>query len=238
MRLYTFLRCGRAEQELNREVASHLALIEDDFRRRGMTPEEARVASRRKFGGVEYTKDLHRDARSFVWLDQLRQDLQYAFRTLARSPGFTLVVVLTLALGIGANTAMFSVVNAVILRPLPYRDADRLVRVSESNPGVGRLTASVSQPNFLDWRARTRAFSALAAAQGTGLAVSSGQSTALVRGVSVTTEFLPVLGVSPAVGRNFLPDENRPGRDARVVILGDGFWKRAFASDPRFLAVR
>jgi putative ABC transport system permease protein len=235
-RCRVFFRRGRAEQELNREVASHLALIEDDMRRRGMTPEEARFAARRRFGGVEHTKDLHRDARSFVWLEQLRQDVQYAFRTLARNPGFALVAVSTLALGIGASTAMFSVVNAVILRPLPYRDADRLVRVSESNPGVGRLTASVSQPNFLDWRARATAFGALAATQGTTLTLTSGQSAEMViRGESVTAEFLPVLGVSPALGRNFLPDENRPGGDARVVILGDGFWKRAFASDPSIL---
>jgi putative ABC transport system permease protein len=235
-RLHNSFRRGQAEHELNREVTAHLALIEHDYRRRGMTAEDARLAARRAFGGVEYAKELHRDERAFVWLDHLRQDVQYACRTVARNPGFTLVAVLTLALGIGANTAMFSVVNAVILRPLPYRDADRLVRISESNPGVGRVTASVSQPNFLDWRARAKTFSALAATQGTTLTLTSGQGAEMViRGESVTAEFLPVLGVSPAVGRNFLPDESRPGGDTRVVILGDGFWKRAFASDPSIL---
>jgi putative ABC transport system permease protein len=231
-RLSACFRRGHAEQELNREVAAHLALIEDDYRRRGMTAEDARLAARRAFGGVEYAKELHRDVRGFVWLDHLRQDVQYAFRTVARNPGFTLVAVLTLALGIGANTAMFSVVNAVILRPLPYRDADRLVRISESNPGVGRVTASVSQPNFLDWRARAKTFSALAAVGGITLTVTSNQRAEMVSGAGVTAEFLPLLGVSPAVGRNFLPDETRPGGDARVVILNEGFWKRAFASDP------
>ncbi len=234
-RLYTFFRHERADQELAREVASHLALIEDELRRRGMTDEDARLAARRQFGGVEYVKELQRDARSFIWLDQFRQDVQYAVRTLSRNPGFTLVAVLTLSLGIGANTAMFSVVNAAMLRPLPYGGAERLVRIWESSPELGRLTASVSHPNFLDWRARARAFSALAAASGMTFTVTSGQGAEIINGERVTAEFLSVLGVSPALGRNFLTDEDRPGGDVQVTILSDGFWKRHFAADPSIL---
>ena len=130
LRLHNFLRPGRTEPDLAREVASHLALLEDEFIRRGMTPEEARLAARRAFGGVEQTKELHRDARSFGWLDDARRDLRLAVRTLRRAPGFTAAIVLTLALGVGANTAMFSVISGVVLKPLGYPDADRIVRSS------------------------------------------------------------------------------------------------------------
>ncbi|HEU0094166.1 MAG TPA: permease prefix domain 1-containing protein, partial [Vicinamibacteria bacterium] len=120
LRLYNALRPGRTEPDLARELASHLTLLEEEFIRRGLTPEEARLAAVRSFAGVEQTKELYRDARSFVWLDDARRDLQYATRTLRRAPAFTAAVVLTLALGIGANTAMFSVISGVVLKPLGY----------------------------------------------------------------------------------------------------------------------
>src|SRR5882672_3489851 len=129
LRLYNVLRPGRTEPDLAREVASHLALLEDEFIRRGLTPEEARLAAVRAFGGVDQTKELYRDARSFVWLDDARRDLQYAARTLRRAPGFTATIVLTLALAIGANTAMFSVISGVVLKPLGYPEAHRIVAV-------------------------------------------------------------------------------------------------------------
>src|SRR5436309_7816285 len=122
LRLCNVFRPGRAEPDLTRELASHLTLLEDEFQRRGMTPEDARRAARLALGGVEQTKELHRDARSLVWLDDARRDLRYAIRTLRRTPGFTAGAVPTLALGIGAHTAILSPIDALLLRSPPVRD--------------------------------------------------------------------------------------------------------------------
>jgi putative ABC transport system permease protein len=160
------------------------------------------------------------------------QDVRYAARSLRKSPGFTLVAAVTLALGVGANTAIFSVVNAVMLRPLPFANPGQLVRIWESNVERGRPTFAVSHPNFLDWRAQTKSFQAMAATDNIGLTWTSGGEAEVLQGRRVTATFLPTLQVTPILGRNVLDEEDRPGGNTRVLILGHGFWQRAFGSDP------
>ncbi len=165
-------------------------------------------------------------------MGNLLNDLRYGARMLLKNPGFTLIVLLTLALGIGANTAIFSVVNAVMLRQLPFTNPDRLVRLNESNPERGWPTFSASHPNFLDWRARNQSFEAIAATSGASFNLKAGQDVEVVRGAVITTDFLPTLGVSPVLGRNLLPEEDRPGGNTRVVLVTHGFWQRRFGGDP------
>jgi putative ABC transport system permease protein len=160
------------------------------------------------------------------------QDVRYAARSLRKSPGFTLVAAVTLALGVGANTAIFSVVNAVMLRPLPFSNPGQLVRIWESNVERGRPTFAVSHPNFLDWRAQAKSFQAMAAMDNIGLTWTSGGEAEVLQGRRVTATFLPTLQVTPVLGRNFLVEEDRPGGNTRAVILGHGFWQRTFGGDP------
>jgi putative ABC transport system permease protein len=160
------------------------------------------------------------------------QDVRYAARSLRRSPGFTLVAAITLALGVGANTAIFSVVNAVMLRPFPFSNPGQLVRIWESHVERGWPTSAVSHPNFLDWRAQAKSFQAMAATDNIGLTWTSGGDAEVLQGRRVTASFLSMLQVTPVLGRNFLDEEDRPGGNARVVILDQGFWQRAFGGDP------
>jgi putative ABC transport system permease protein len=160
------------------------------------------------------------------------QDVRYAARSLRKSPGFTFIAAITLALGVGANTAIFSVVNAVMLRPLPFSNAGQLVRIWESNVERGWPTFAVSHPNFLDWRAHTKSFQAMAATDNIGLTWTSGGEAEVLQGRRVTATFLPTLHVAPIHGRNFLDEEDHPGGNTRVVMISHGLWQRAFGSDP------
>lgn len=159
------------------------------------------------------------------------QDLRHGARRLAKSPGFTLIAVLTLALGIGATTAIFSVVNAVLLRPLPYSEPDRIVQLWETQPSKNAFRGTVSPHCFSDWRARSRSFSSLAAYRYSSFTLTGGDAPESLVGASVTSEFLAALGQPPALGRDFLPEEDQPGQN-RVVILSHGLWQRRFAADP------
>ena len=166
-------------------------------------------------------------AGSAGWFDAVWQDVRYGARTLMRSPGFTAVAAITLALGVGANTAIFAVFNTVVLRPLPFADTSRLVRIWESNPAKGWTTFSTSQPNFVDFRARASSFEYLAAAANVGFTLADGDAEA-VRASAVSVDFLRVLGITPEIGRQFTVEEDRPGANARVALVTHGFWQRRF----------
>ena len=235
-RMLAFLRPGRADRELTREVSAHLQHLEADFVRRGLPPAEARLAARRAFGGVEQAKEAQRDARSIRWLDELRQDVRYAVRTLGRAPGFTLAAMLTLALGIGANTTMFSVVNATLLQPVAYPDADRLMTIWKGRTDNPDNFNIVSKPNYMDWLERSRSFESIALfdSAGRGYNLTGAGEAEQVPGLRVTASFFTVLGVQPLLGRTFLPEEEAAGSD-RVVVLSHGLWTRRYGADPAII---
>jgi putative ABC transport system permease protein len=164
-----------------------------------------------------------------------QQDVRYAARSLRKSPGFAVVAIVTLALGVGANTAIFSLINAVILRPLPFMDPDSLVRLWENNLERQLPTFSFSHPNYLDFQAQTRTMQSMAAWVDAGFTWASGSQAEVVRGLEVTHTFLTTMKIAPAIGRNFGADEDRPGGDTRVVIVSDGFWRRALGADPNVI---
>lgn len=227
-RLNNLLRGGRAEREMAREIESHLALLQEDLERRGLNPEEAKLAARRQYGGVEQAKELHREARSFLWLEQRLKDIRYGARNLLRTPGFTAVAILTLALGIGANTAVFSVVNAVLLRPLAYRDPDRLVTLLHDG------TDPVAVANYIDWRDQSRSFEAMGAAEYWSPNLTNSDPPEHLIGLKLTQELLPMLGIEPLLGRLFIAGEDQKGSE-HEVILSYRLWVRRFNRDPAVL---
>jgi predicted permease len=223
-------RRARADDELAREMASHLALIEDEHRRRGMSADEARLAARRAMGSVALAKDLHRDARSFVWLEDLRHDLRHAARTLRRSPGFTLIAVFALGLGIGVNTTFFTLVNAICLRGLPIDSPERVMYLSTRD--AQNRSGNFSYADFDDLRQRATAFEQVAGYTFTiPVVADSRQPPARVSGAFVSAGLFELLGDRPIVGRTFRADEDRPGSPP-VVILGGEIWSTRYASDP------
>jgi putative ABC transport system permease protein len=218
---------------MSREIASHLALLQEDFERRGMPAAEAQLAARRAYGGIEQVKELHREARSFLWMEHFAKDVRYGWKGLLRTPGFTTVAAIALALGIGANTAIFSVVNAVLLQPLPYKDAHRLVTVLHHGSGP------VATANYLDWRDQSHSFKAMGAADYWSANLSSNDPSDSnpaehILGLKVTQNLLPLLGVQPLLGRLFLPGEDRLGSDYEA-ILSYRLWQRRFDHDPNIL---
>lgn len=219
LRLRSLFRRAQVEQELDEEIRYHIERQIEEHISKGMTEEEARYAALRAMGGVERRKEECRDMRRVRLIEDLLQDLRYGLRTLRKSPSFTIVAIITLALGIGANTAIFSVVNAVLLRPLPCEDPDRLVVFWAAHPQVGREVASL--PDFVDWREQSRSFERMAAFTDRAFNLTGVGEAERLNGQVITSDLFPALSTPLAFGRSFLPEEDRPGVSG-VVILSCG----------------
>jgi predicted permease len=230
-RLRGMLRRERLDQDLDEEMRSHLEMRAADNLAAGMSPEEARYEAQKRFGNPALLKEDARNADIVGWLDEAARDFRYALRMLQRSPGFTAVAVLTLALGIGANTAIFSVINSVLLRPLPYHDPAGLVMVWENNSLHPNPHNTVSPPNFLDWQSRNTVFSGMAYIFDERDSLTGNGEPEEVVVQDVSTNFFSLLGVNPILGPGFTPENGQRGHES-VVILSYGLWKERFAGDP------
>ena len=226
-RLRASLRRGKIEREMDRELRIHLEMETEENIRRGMNEEEARRAALRSFGGVEQVKESYRDLSRFRWIEEFWQDTQYGARMLRTQPGFTIVAALTLSLGIGANTAIFSVVNALVFNPLPYPDPQRLVWVTN----VFRGDEIIGGGEYFTYQDESKTVDHLAAyIAGSSILRGQGEPER-VNFVVATASVFPTLGVAPLLGRTFTPEEDQPGA-APVAVLSYDYWRRRFGGDP------
>ncbi len=227
--LRALLRRSEMERELDEELRQHIERQTEQNIRLGMSPEEARYAARKAFGGVEQAKERSRDTRGVRWLEDMWQDLRFGARMLVKNPSFTLVAALTLALGIGANTAIFSVVNAVLLRPLPYDQPGQLVQLWE-DPGSGTRRNMAAPGAFLDWKEHSASFESISVLSSTNLNLTGAGDPERLSGVQMSASGLDILRARPLLGRTFASDEDQPGKD-RVVVLTHQLWQRRWGGD-------
>ncbi|HLH02443.1 MAG TPA: ABC transporter permease [Bryobacteraceae bacterium] len=222
------------DQDLSSEIESHISLRTEDHLRRGVPPEEAERLARVEFGSVSQLREAHREIRGVPFVDTLLQDLRYALRLSRQNPGFTLFAVLIIGLGIGASSTVFSIVNSLLIRPLPFRDATRLVWISNlADDGISEWNTQVD--NFLDLRAKNTSFSDLTGYFGHfepgDTKLTEGGLTHRLSGLRVSQNFFPFLAVQPLLGRNFTGEECKPNGPG-AALLSYGFWRRYYASDP------
>src|SRR5215467_347170 len=218
----------RAERELQEEIDAHLEMETQEKIADGLSREEARYAAHRALGSVALATEDSRAWWGFGRLEELSQDLSYGARMLMKKPGFTLVAVLTLGLGIGANTAIFNVVEALLLRPLPYREPERLVMLAERSREGERLT--VTYPNFADWRTRAKSFEVMASIRSQPMNLTEVEAPMRLRGQTVNWNFFQALGVAPQLGRLFDEADDRYGAP-RTALLSHELWKALFGGE-------
>ena len=236
LKFYLLFANSKVEAELAREINAHLTLLEDDYLRQGMTPEDARRAARLAYGGVEQAKQLHRDERGFQALSRILQDIRYALRQLRKSPGFTVTAILMLAVGIGATTAIFSIVEGVLLRPLPFPDPDRLVvlgDVLEGSHCSSCAQSSVTPPDIRNYMRDTQSFGHLGGYRGRLFELSGTGDPVAVNGTRMSGEVFAALGVSPLLGRTFTQQEDDESQ--QVVVLSYGMWRNRFHGNANVL---
>jgi putative ABC transport system permease protein len=238
-RVWALFDSRRLDTEFSREIDSHLEMLMEDYIRRGLPPDQARREAVLRFGGPMQIQESNRDQRSLPMVETTLQDMRYGLRALRKHPAYSAIAIATLAVGIGAGTAVFSVVGAVLLRPLPYKNPGELVRIFETNP-LRRWTRNIAAPaNWADWRARNKSFTDIAAYEQFSM-TGSGASDMFLTGVGepqglkalgVSGNFFQVLGAAPMIGRPFAEDEQYEGK-SRIAILSYGLWQSAFGGDP------
>jgi putative ABC transport system permease protein len=228
MRCAALFRRGKLDADLDEELHAHIDLAIQENLQHGMSPEEARTAALRAFGGVTQTREAYREQRGFPLMQQLGRDLRFAFRQLRKSPGYSLVVIITLALGVGANTTVFSVVDAVMLRPLPYAQPQQLVEVASADAS-SPVTRNVSYPDFFDWREQNHSFEHLVSYNDTSYTLTGTSRAVHLDAEVVSWDLLPMLGIQPELGRGFVLSEEKVG--SRVVLISHSLWVTQFGSD-------
>jgi predicted permease len=233
------------EQDVDDEIAFHLAMREEKLRQQGVPPADAESTARSRFGDPDRVRDecitidrqFAREVRVMEWLESIWSDFRYALRTLRRMPAFTAVATITLALGIGATAGMFTLVNGILLQPLPYPNSDRLVRLIQSYPEKGLDTWGISQVNIAMYRDRSTDFEAFSAYRGGSVTIRSDRGPERLSVLRVTSEFFKALGVSPWMGRPFTADEDRPGQN-NVVVISYATWQSRFGGNPAILGTK
>ena len=236
-RLAGVFASSKADHELGAELESHLQLHIDDNVRMGLSPSEARRRALIALGGVAQTTEHYRDRRGLPALESLVRDVRFGMRSLGRTPGFAAAAIVILGLGIGVNSAIFTVVNAVVLRPLPFADADRIMRLWQTPPPAlfpGEGTFPLSPANFIDWEAQTQSFERMAIYRGVRQTLTGQGEPLAVIAIRASADFLPILSVTPAHGRFFTKDDDRAG-GPRTVLLAARFHQTKFGGDPAII---
>jgi len=225
-RLWAIGRSRQRDRAIDDEISGHLAEATEEYVRRGLSLEEARRAARRSFGGVTQAKEVYRQVRSFMWLEDVWRDSRHGLRTLRKSPAFTAAAAATLALAIGANTAMFSVLNAVLLRPLPYRAPEQLAMLWTEDPTQNRREGRSALWSVEQWRSQSQSFADMATFDSVSMTLAADDGAEQIVGASISANLLPLLGIQPALGRSFSADEAE--QQQRLVLISHRFWQSRF----------